>query len=191
MIKNKIEYKTYTVLDRIDLENNKKLFYSIQVCSFLIGVFMIGLGNRVVSFRNLFNSHFVLKVLCILVGTTVYVVLHETVHGLMMWWLGGKKAKIGFNKHFAFAYSDAIFEKNEYLVITLMPVAGLGLIIQWLISIVNVDCFWVFYYIQIVNVLGSLGDIYVFVYILNTHRAILVKDYGYYMELLEKKVSKT
>lgn len=45
------------------------------------------------------------------------------------------------------------------------------------------DWFWIVFIIQVINISGAAGDIYVFIRLLNMRGPVLVKDAGTSMEI--------
>ncbi|MFZ2538072.1 MAG: DUF3267 domain-containing protein, partial [Oscillospiraceae bacterium] len=79
----------------------------------------------------------------------------------------------------------AYFAKKEYLIITLSPVVILGIILLVLNFIVPFNRFWVIYIIQITNLTGALGDLYVTYLLSKTSKDVLINDSGVSMRFYE------
>ena len=72
----------------------------------------------------------------------VYMVLHEWIHGLCIWYFSGRKANYGFTGLYAFAASEAYFPKKPYIIIALAPIVVWGVILTVLGIILIVISFW-------------------------------------------------
>jgi len=119
-----------------------------------------------------------LRLLSVGIGCLVYIPLHELVHGLFIRIYSGRRAKYGFTLMYAYAGSDAWFAKGPYIVIALAPVVLWGIVLAAIQSLVPLSWFWVVYFIQIVNLSGAAGDLYVFVRLLREKPDILIRDTG-------------
>src|SRR5699024_9973818 len=107
-----------------------------------------------------------------------YLVLHELVHGVLIWFFSGRMAHFGFSGLYAYAGSEAYFKKSSYLIIALAPIVVWGMVLLLLIFLVPPDWFWVVYLIQAFNVSGAAGDLYVTVLFARLPKHILVQDTG-------------
>jgi hypothetical protein len=117
----------------------------------------------------------------------VYMILHELVHGIAMKMCGTKKIKYGFTGMYAFAGSDDYYGKKPYILIALAPVVLWGVVLAVINPFVPADWFWVVYLIQISNISGAAGDLYVTVKFSKLPKDILVKDYGVGMRVYSQK----
>lgn len=107
-----------------------------------------------------------------------YILLHELVHGIAMKLFGTKKIKYGFTGMYAFAASDDYYPKIPYICIALAPIAVWGIVLAVALFLVPVEWFWIVYSIQLFNMSGAAGDLYVTVRFLSMPKDILVRDYG-------------
>ena len=113
----------------------------------------------------------------------IYVILHELVHGITMKMCGTKKVKYGFKGLYAFAGSTDYYNKRSYITIALAPIIVWGIVLAVVNILVPVEWFWVVYIIQICNISGAAGDLYVTVKFSKLLRDILVQDYGVSMNV--------
>ena len=114
-------------------------------------------------------------------------VLHELVHGIAMKICGTKKVKYGFTGMYAFAGSQDFYNKKAYIYIALAPVVLWGSVLAVITPLVSAEWFWVVYMIQIINVSGAAGDLFVTVKFLRLPRDILIRDYGVGMKVFSKE----
>ena len=110
-------------------------------------------------------------------------VLHEAVHGIFMKGFGAKKVKFGFTGLYAYAGSQDYFYKKPYLTIALAPVVFWGLVLLVLNCFAGAFWFWNIYFIQVGNLAGAAGDIYVTCKLLKMSSNILIRDTGVAMEV--------
>ena len=138
----------------------------------------------VVNIDTVFNREELAALALILI---VYMVLHELVHGIAMKSCGTKKVKYGFTGMYAFACSNDYYDKKSYIYIALAPIVLLGIIIAIINFVVPVEWFWVVYFIQIANLSGAAGDLFVTVKFSRFPKDILIKDYGVGMTVFSKE----
>ena len=134
---------------------------------------------------NGFGSY-IMKFGILLLLMVLYMVLHELVHGVAMKICGTKKVKYGFTGLYAFAGSDDYYYKGPYIFIALAPVIFWGVILAVVNAFVPDKWFWVVYIIQIINVSGAAGDLFVTIRFSRFPRDVLVKDHGVGMKVYKK-----
>ena len=128
-----------------------------------------------------------LKLGVILLGMVVYMLLHELVHGIAMKLCGTRKVKYGFTGMYAFAGSQDHYAKKPYIFIALAPIVLWGVVLALINGVVPLDWFWVVYVIQIINISGAAGDLFVTVKFSRMPKDILVQDYGVGMTVYSKE----
>ena len=111
-------------------------------------------------------------------GMVLNIFLHEFVHGIIIKRYSGKKADYGFTGMYAYAGSKACFNKKNYLVIALAPVVLWGIVLTALLLIVPKYWFWPAFLIQLTNLSGASGDLYVVWTFSRMPEDILVQDTG-------------
>ena len=104
--------------------------------------------------------------------------LHELIHGIAMKICGTKKVSYGFTGIYAYAGSTDYYGKATYIFIALAPVAVFLILLTIVNFFVPLSWFWTIYLIQVVNVSGAAGDIYVTCKLLRMPKNILIKDAG-------------
>ena len=119
-----------------------------------------------------------------LVGFVVYLFLHEGVHGMCIRWFSGVPAEYGFQLKAGMAYAGSryFFSKSAYIVIALAPVAVWGTVLAILLRDVPSSYWWYLYAVQIFNVSGAIGDLFVTYRILTMPKDVLVLDTGMEMK---------
>ena len=173
----------YREIDSIDLQKNKKLSLLVNGIALLIGVLMAVPMHFVVPITTLFDMSegfipYLIRFGVLMVGIILYMVLHELVHGIAMKRCGTKKIQYGFTGLYAFAGSEDYYDKRSYVIIALAPIVVWGVVLLVLNLLVPAQWFWVVYWIQISNISGAAGDLYVTYRFSRLPADILVKDYG-------------
>ena len=116
------------------------------------------------------------RLVFMIVGLILYMVLHELVHGICMKYFGTPKVNYGFAGLYAYAGSNAYFTKKPYIIIALAPVVVWGIVLLVINLFVDASWFWCVYFIQICNISGAVGDIYVTYKFSKMPKDILVQD---------------
>ena len=91
---------------------------------------------------------------------------------------GTKKVKYGFTGMYAYAGSDDYYDKKSYIIIALAPIVVWGIVLAIINVLVPYEWFWVVYLIQLINLSGAAGDLFVTVRFSKMPKDILVRDYG-------------
>ena len=87
--------------------------------------------------------------------------------------------------------SNWFYDKKRYLVIALSPVIIWGVVLSALCVVIPRDFFWSVYFIQIMNISGAAGDLYVTYKMLRLPPDILVRDTGTSMEIFSRSTNKS
>ena len=130
---------------------------------------------------------YALRFVSLMAFTFIYLVLHELVHGITMKLCGTKKVKYGFTGLYAFAGSDDYYDKKSYIIIALAPVVFWGIVLAVINAFVPESWFWVVYFIQISNISGAAGDMYVTLKFSKMPKDILITDNGVGMKVYSKE----
>ena len=175
----------------IDLQKQKKLAVLVNALAFVIAVLMVVIGIFAVPDAKLFDFSagygvYFLRLGVLVVGLFAYIILHELVHGIFMRLFSRQRVKYGFTGLYAFAGSDAYFDKTSYIIIALAPVVIWGAVLAVLCVLLPPSWFWPVYIIQINNISGAAGDFYVTAKFLLLPRDILVRDTGVAMTVFAK-----
>ena len=183
--------KEYTEIYSIDLQKNKRLALLINLlCLAIAAVFAIP-AHFYIPITSLYDRSqgtvaYAVRFSVLLIGMILYIVLHELVHGITMKVFGTKKVKYGFKGLYAFAGSDDYYDKKSYITIALAPIVVWGLILAVTCVLVPREWFWVAYFIQLLNLSGAAGDLFVTVKFSRLPKDILVRDYGVGMIVYSK-----
>ena len=174
---------THQKLFSSDLKNDKRLMLLVNGIALAIAVALLVPALFIVPISCLFDMSgglgaYALRFGVLLVGSIAYILLHELVHGIFMKALSGVKPRYGLTGPYAYAGSDAYFNRKSYIVIALAPVVIWGVVLGVLNCFTSPEWFWVVYLIQIANLSGAGGDLYVTAKFSRLPSDILVQDTG-------------
>lgn len=173
----------YRVLTVIDLEKDKKAFWFVNILSLIIALVLLVIGLFVSPLEfetdaDNYLTDWILPSVVLLAGMFLYILLHEAVHGVFMYAFSRIRPRFGFRSVFAYAGSDAFFDKAQYFVIALAPVVIWGILLLVVCFFLSGNWFWTAYVIQILNIGGAAGDFYVSVKLSGYPKDILIQDTG-------------
>ena len=174
----------YREIYTVDLQNNKKMMLALNGAALLIVLAMAVPAYLLVPISTLFSMEegigvYMLRFGVLIAGSIAYIVLHELTHAAVMRIYGAKKIRFGFTGVYAFAGSEQdYFDRFSYVQIALAPLIVWGLVLAVLNLILPLAWFWVIYIIQIANVSGAVGDLFVSIRFSKMPRDILVRDTG-------------
>ncbi len=173
----------YEEIYSIDLQKDKKMALFVNIFAILIAAVFVVPVHFIVPITSLFDMSkglgaYAVRFVVLLIGDVVYMVLHELVHGITMKMFGTKKVKYGFTGLYAFAGSDDYYDKKSYLTIALAPIVVWGIVLAVACFFVPDEWFWVIYFIQITNLSGAAGDLFVSAKFSKMPKDILVHDHG-------------
>ena len=181
--------ENYTEIASIDLQKDKRTSTFLTISSLLIMLvmtFVMALFRPIGALFDMsegllpYTSRFVVLIL----GYVAYIVLHELTHACAMRLLGGREVKFGFTGMYAYAGSEVdYFDRNAYICIALAPLTVWFLVLFLLGSFLPPAWFWVVYLLQIGNVAGSVGDVYVVFRVLQLPDHLFVQDSGVSMKI--------
>lgn len=173
----------YRELEHVDLQKDKKMAFLVNAIGVVIMVITAIIGHMIVPFTEFYRMDGILPMIVMLVGVILYMVLHELVHGIFMWHYSKQKPFYGFTGMYAYAGSNCYFNKKSYIVIALAPIVIWGIVLLALNLIFQETWFWVIYFIQICNLSGAAGDLYVSYRFSKLPKDILINDIGVSMTI--------
>lgn len=181
----------YREICAVDLQKNKKMALFVNLLAIVIAALLAIPMHYVVPISSLFSMEngmqsYMFRFAGMFVLLILYMVLHELVHGIAMKMCGTKKVKYGFTGIYAYATSNDFYDKKTYIFIALAPVVLWGIILAVVNMFVSLEWFWVVYLIQISNLSGAAGDLYVTVKFSRLPSDILIQDYGVGMTVFSK-----
>ena len=171
----------YRLHERIDLIRNKKQLRLVTLLSVLLAAGCIAAG-LLIQLPD-FSSLSLVRFLAALAGIAVYIVGHEAVHGILIWCFSRRKPNFGFSLMYAYAGSDFFFAKTPYLLIAAAPLVFWTIVLSLLAALLPPEWFWAIWAIQITNVSGAAGDVYVFFHVLRKPQNVRIQDTGTAMSL--------
>ena len=181
----------YSEAYEIDLQKNKKQALIVNIGALVIMLVMVVVALIFKPIEiDIFDTDSLLSFLLNLgiafLGIIVYIVLHELTHGVFMRGFSGERVKYGFTGLYAYAGSDAYFPVLPYIIIALAPVVIWGVVLLLLNIFLPTSVFWGVCFIQVQNISGAAGDLYVTVRFLREKRDILIQDSGVSMKVYSK-----
>ena len=176
----------YGLIANIDLQKNRKLMLWVNGLALVITLVLMIPVLFFIPFNTLWEKGETGKSLLILL-LKLAVTLIELVHGVCMKAITKTKPHYGFTGMYAFAGSEAFFGKGAYILVALAPVILWGIVLAVLTPLVPRAWFWVVYFVQITNLSGAAGDLYVTCRMLRMPKDILVQDSGVDMKVYAKK----
>lgn len=180
---------------RIDLQQDKKTALLVNVLGGVVMLVLLVLGHLMVSIRAFLSMEegigmYFLRLFVMLGGMIAYLVLHELTHAAAMKAYGAGKLRFGFTGLYAFAGSEGdYFGKRAYRVIALAPLVVWTVLLGLGLLFVPQSWFWVLWFIQISNIAGAAGDVYVTCRLLPLPENILVRDTGVNMSVYGTEVN--
>ena len=173
--------------ERIDLLRNrrqlKRVMY-ISVAGVVIGILLgLTIGSPIPLLISGGWHMAILRLLALIAGICLYIGGHEAVHGALMWLISRKKPRFGFKLMYAYAGSSVFFSKWAHFCIALAPLIFWGVFLLWIVRFLPPDWFWVVWGVQITNISGAAGDLYVAFRILPQPSRALIQDTGTVMTL--------
>ena len=96
----------------------------------------------------------------------------------------GVPAQYGFKLRAGMAYASSrfFFRRTAYMIIALAPIVVWGIVLTLLLRDIPEQYWWYLYAIQIFNVSGAAGDLFVTYRILTMPKDVLVLDTGMEMK---------
>lgn len=170
----------YRQIGGVDLMKDRRAMLIVNGAALVLALILLPLGLLMRPFHLFSGSIFaiLLQLVLLYAGLVLYLVLHEFVHGVFMRHYSGLRPRYGFTGLYAYAGSDAYFDRKQYRIISLAPVLLLGAILLLFCFVVPDTLFWYFYLIQVANLSGAAGDLYVSLLLRKLPADLLVQDSG-------------
>ncbi len=184
----------YTLLEHIDLQKDKKLMGIVNGLAMAAMLILMLVGHLIVPLSSIYSTEsgvgaMFLRLAVMMGGYVLYLVLHELTHGICMKHYSGAPVQYGFTGAYAYAGSEAYFNKRSYIVIALAPIVVLGTVLAVLNAAVPEEWFWVVYFIQAGNLSGAAGDLYVTARFSKQPEDILIQDSGVAMSVYSRQTN--
>jgi len=175
----------YRLALRLDLVRSKKQLRLVTGLSVAILLLALVPALLVRPLKETFSTLAPLKILALSLGSLAYIPLHELVHALFTKCFGCERVRFGFKLLYAYAGCDEYFYKWPYLIIALSPVILWGAL-MWVLAACFPQWFWVIYAVQLLNLSGAAGDVYVTWRLMRMPASILIRDMGTSMFVYQK-----
>ena len=175
----------YKECTKIDLVKNKKEALLVNIYGIIIMVVMavfipLLIMGGIIEFN--LETTFPLFFIVLLISLILYIPLHEIVHGIVLKKYTDEKLSFGWKLVYAYCGSkEAVVDRKEYYAVALAPLLVFSVVFISLM-VLNPSLSLVWYVMEIMNVSGSVGDIYVSIKLRKEKsRDILITDSGTYM----------
>ena len=172
----------YKECTRIDLVKNKKEALLVNIYGIIIMVVMavfipLLIMGGIIEFN--LETTFPLFFIVLLISLILYIPLHEIVHGIVLKNYTDEKLSFGWKLVYAYCGSkEAVVDRKEYYAVALAPLLVFSVVFISLMFF-NPSLSLVWYVMEIMNVSGSVGDIYVSIKLRKEKsRDILITDSG-------------
>ena len=172
----------YKECTKIDLVKNKKEALLVNIYGIIIMVVMavfipLLIMGGIIEFN--LETTFPLFFIVLLISLILYIPLHEIVHGIVLKKYTDEKLSFGWKLVYAYCGSkEAVVDRKEYYAVALAPLLVFSVVFISLM-VLNPSISLVWYVMEIMNVSGSVGDIYVSIKLRKEKsRDILITDSG-------------
>ena len=182
----------YSLAFEVDMKKDKKLVLWVNIAAMAGAAVMAVPMAFIVPLRPLFDMSngfgpYFLRFGVLIAASWLYIVLHELTHGAAYKLFSKNKLNFGFNGLFAWCgCRDCYFPRNKYIVVALAPLVVWGVLLGILCALCGAfwqEWFWVAYIVQIANVTGAAGDIYVSARLTRCPADTLASDDGLGMKI--------
>ena len=172
----------YKECTKIDLVKNKKEALLVNIYGIIIMVVMavfipLLIMGGIIEFN--LETTFPLFFIVLLISLILYIPLHEIVHGIVLKKYTDEKLSFGWKLVYAYCGSkEAVVDRKEYYAVALAPLLVFSVVFISLM-VLDPSLSLVWYVMEIMNVSGSVGDIYVSIKLRKEKsRDILITDSG-------------
>ena len=172
----------YKECTKINLVKNKKEALLVNIYGIIIMVVMavfipLLIMGGIIEFN--LETTFPIFFIVLLISLILYIPLHEIVHGIVLKKYTDEKLSFGWKLVYAYCGSkEAVVDRKEYYAVALAPLLVFSVVFISLM-VLNPSLSLVWYVMEIMNVSGSVGDIYVSIKLRKEKsRDILITDSG-------------
>ncbi len=176
--------ENYREILHMDLQKDKKAALWVNGLGLVLTLVFGVLFHLIVPITFFFDMEagagvYFVRLLVLAAGYIVYIILHELTHAAAMRFFGGGKVRFGFTGMYAFAGSETdYFDRFAYRIIALAPLVVWGAVFALLMALLPRTWFWVAAFLQLGNISGAAGDIYVACKLQTVPRDTLTRDTG-------------
>lgn len=174
--------KGFNDKETIDLKADKKLWLRVNGAALAAAAVLVLLGCLYEPVTRFFSAagawRMLLRFILMLIGMGVYFFLNEYIRRFMIEKITGKKVLTVREKPCVFTIPARCLTVKEYLKVSFAPAAALGALLLLLTLILPEKMFWQVYIIQVINLAGAAGDIYIAYKILKTKKEVRIEENG-------------
>lgn len=170
-----------------------KITWKVHIICFFLAYIFCFIQRDIISnlFLDLVIKHrafyftriyFLDIIIAIFILTIPITFVHEIIHGMAYRIFGGK-IKFGFKGIYAYTQevSGIILNRTEFLLVLLAPVTVISLITLFISNSIGIV-------IYLLNLLGSIGDIIMAIYLCKSNANTYIKDRDYGFDIIERKL---
>ncbi|MBQ3356953.1 MAG: DUF3267 domain-containing protein [Oscillospiraceae bacterium] len=174
----------YEETDYVNLYTNRRLYRALNTASFLIGAAVLAVGYFWQGFDALLAllkrgmSDYLLWILILAAGIIAFYTLHELTHGLCMRLFSGIRPHYGKKGLMLFTGSEAYFCRRDYVITALAPALLFTPLFALLTVFLKDEWFWLALGLQLANLGGIVGDVYMTGKALRQPKSALFRDSG-------------
>ena len=174
----------YGEILHLDLQQDKKTALRVNGLGLALSLIFGFLFHLMVPITAFFDSRsgltaYFVRLLVLMAAYAAYIVLHELTHAAAMRGFGGGKVRFGFTGMYAYAGSETdYFDRFAYRIIALAPLVVWGVVFSVLMALVPRDWFWTAAFLQLGNISGAAGDLYVAWRLQTVPRDTFTRDTG-------------
>lgn len=173
----------YRENERVNLQTDRKAALTVNGAGLVLALALLWSGTLMVPLRGAFSGDgpgfAVLRFAVILLEIVAYTVLHELTHAAVMKLCGAASVRFGFTGNYAYAGSEKdFFGKRAYRAVALAPLLVWGLLLTLALAVAPRGWFWMLWFIQIMNIAGSAGDLYVTLRFRSLPETAWIRDTG-------------
>ena len=168
----------------IDLQKDRKTALAVNLAAAAVAAVMAAGMHFLVPVGELFDMEdglgpYALRFGLLLVLMIAYLVLHELTHALAMKLLGVRRVKFGFTGLYAYAGCEEDYlDRGAFLVSALAPLAVWTPVLAAACLLAPRPWFWLFWILEIANVSGAAGDVFLSGKVLRFPADMLSRDTG-------------
>lgn len=149
----------------IDPKSDKKLWLRLNGAALAVAVVLVLLGCLYAPVTLVYNTAgigmLLLRLLLLLIFTAAYFFAYEYIRAFAIEKISGQKALRISDKPLVFTVPNRSLTFGEYLKISFAPVLLLGALLLILMFVLPQRFFWQVYIIQMINLSGAVGDVYI------------------------------
>ena len=182
----------YVQSGEIDLKKDKRLAILLNICAFIIFIFMFYLLSRFIALVRPDISNFsatitIGKMLGALGLTVIVLIIHEIIHGLFFWIFSHGRPVFALRPLYAYAGAPTwFFPKRQYAITALGPLVVIGVAGLLLLLLAPISWVLMTAFLVALNTGGAAGDLFVFIRLLKCSPTSFANDTGEVVTFFER-----